>query len=211
VDENNFCIAILDEEQKERDDFENYFEENGFICLTLHDISTIDELINAIRSEKIDAVAIDYKLMDHNSSFEHNGDYFLKGIQESLLDYPAFILTNDPHDAKKNHSKINPFYILHKIEMDLTNSSLADDVSTIIQGYKAAIVENTLKLEDLEGKRNRKGLTPAEEELYVELNNKLDKTIDQRSLIPRSFYSIETNSKLDEIIKKTEELLNKVS
>jgi hypothetical protein len=207
-----YVIAILDEEDTERDSFHNYFDNFGFTCFEdLHMSSNINDLIETIRTEKIDAIAIDYKLMDHGSSFGFNGDYFFHELNKVLLNYPSFILTNDPDDAKKQSSKINPFFILGKERLSLDNPSLSEEIRTIIRNYKESINDYLTKLSTLEEVRKKDGLSSDEEERYVELNNILDKTVDQQSLLPRTFYSNETNSKLDEILEKTEALLGKVS
>jgi len=205
-----YRLAILDEEQSERDDFFNYFELD-FDCIALDPMTDIDELISTIRTEKIDAIAIDYKLMDHDSSFKFNGDYFLKSIQDILLDYPSFILTNNPDQAKQESSQINPFYILNKGRMELANPELRMDVLTIIKNYKEQVQKDVMMLRELENIRVIKGLSSSQENDYVELNHKLDRTIDQRSCISSSFYSNGTNSKLDTVINKAEEILKKIS
>ena len=210
MDDERYLIAILDEEETEREAFLTYFE-GQFDCIELPTMSNIDELVDIIRSEKIDAIAIDYKLMDHNSSFKYNGDYFFKSLQEALLDYPAFILTSDPNHAKQESSKINPFFILDKGGMDLTNSQLRMDVFTIIQNHKNQIKHDLSELKILEEIRAADGLSSIQEDDYVELNNKIAKTVNGKSSIPRSFYSVETNSKLDDVINKAEEILKNLS
>lgn len=210
MDNERYLIAILDEEQKERETFLNYFE-TSFDVLELEAVDDINQLIDIIRSEKLDAIAIDYKLMDHGSSFSYNGDYFFKELHETLTDYPAFIITNDPVQAKKESSKINPFYILDKGHMDLTNPQLKEDVTNIIRNYKGSIDEKLNELEKLNEIRLQKGLNSSQEDRFVELSSELDGTVDKQNHISRTFYSEGTNKKLDEIIARTEELLKKVS
>lgn len=207
-----YTISILDEEDQERDSFFNYFEHFGFNCFEgLHCQATAEELIDTIRSENIDAIAIDYKLMEHGDFYKQNGDYFFKELNETLFNFPSFIITNDPADAKRKSSKINPFFILDKKRMKLEESGLADEIKTIIKNYKDEIEQLTEELKNLEEKRIKKKLLPNQEHRYIEINDILGKTVNNNNLLSKTFYSNDTNDRLDILIEKTEDLLNKIS
>lgn len=72
-----YTIAIIDEEEDQRNQFEFVFEKI-FNVVKIESFNSTEDLIALIKSESIDAVAIDYRLTEHNSSFRDNGDFFLR-------------------------------------------------------------------------------------------------------------------------------------
>lgn len=208
-----YTIAILDEEQKERNKFTNFFEKD-FNVVELLSVKSIDDLIDKIKSDNIDAIAIDYKLKDHGSDFQENGDYFFKSLNEKIQNYPAFILTQDPDHTKKESKKINPLFIVDKAKLHETDTtkkeSFINDIKNLIANYKNDLNSKIVRLKELEKIKDTDDFSTYENE-YLSLNNELSKAIIGYSPIPLKFFSKETNEKLDEIISKTGELLNRIS
>lgn len=208
-----YTIAILDEEQKERDKFINFFEKS-FNVVELQRVKSIDDLIDRIKSDNIDAIAIDYKLKDHGSDFQENGDYFFNSLIEKIQNYPAFILTQDPEHTKKESKKINPLFIVDKAKLHETDSTIKEsfinDITNLIANYKNDLKAKIERLKELEKIKGTDDFSKCENE-YLTLNNELSKAIIGYSPIPLKFFSKATNEKLDEIISKTDELLNRIS
>lgn len=208
-----YTIAILDEEQKERDKFLNFFEKN-FNVIELTEIISIDDLVERIKSDKIDALAIDYKLKDHGSDFKENGDYFFKSLVEKIENFPAFILTQDPEHAKLESKRINPLFIIDKAKLNeidtIKKQQFMSDISSMIESYKLEFNTKIERLNELEKIKNSSTDFENYENEYLELSNSLSKSIIGKNPIPLKFFSKDTNEKLDEIISKTEELLNKI-
>lgn len=210
-----YKIAILDEEQSERDEFINFFE-NNFDVYEIPELESVDNLIDLIKGEHIDAIAIDYRLKEHGNYFEYNGDYYLNKINEILFKFPAFIITNDPANAKKESPKVIPFFILNKEKLHSTNPEerelFINDIQNYITSYKNEVTSKVEELESLTRLKADKGvLNPVEEDRFIELNNFLDKTLDNRSNLPRSFYSQDTNSILNNLLNSSNQILQKLN
>jgi hypothetical protein len=205
-----YKIAVLDEELKEREEFFNYFEID-FVVTEMPVINNIDEFVSFIKHEKIDAIAIDYKLKDHGSSFEFNGDYFFKEINKRLLDFPAFILTNDPNHAKRQSPSIIPFYIIDKNRIILTDSSLRKDILSYISNYKAKVEASFARIKELSIIRKERGLSTKEEEEYIDNNLYVERIVDNETSSPKALYSTAVSDKLSDLISKSESLLKKLT
>lgn len=209
-----YTIAILDEEKKERDKFYNFFEDD-FIVVEISAAESVDDLIEIIKSNKINAIAIDYNLKDHKSKFKENGDYFFKNLNSRIQNFPSFVLTQDSERAKKESTLINPFFIIDKEKINLPpgkeKTNFIGEIKNIIKTYDANISNSIKRLKTLEKKRKAKTLSDKEEQEYLELNNYLSKSISGYDSLPLKYFSQDTNKKLDEIISKTDELIKKIS
>lgn len=204
-----YKIAVLDEELKEREEFLNYFEVD-FIVVEMPIINDMDEFVSFIKHEKIDAIAIDYKLKDHGSSFEFNGDHFFKEINKRLLDFPAFILTNDPNHAKRQSPSIIPFYIINKNRIVLTDSSLRKDIMSYISGYKAKIDATFERIQELGILKKERGLSIKEEEEYIDSNLYIEKIVDNNTYSSKALFSTAVSDKLSDLISKSESLIKRL-
>jgi hypothetical protein len=130
-------------------------------------------------------------------------------IQEINKHYPLVILTSHEVDALDhipNANLVNGKDEMLGAKIDIFKQKL----NKIAVTYKATVDSSHAELEELEKRREAEGLAPDDEDRYVELNNILDQTVSAKGHISRSFYSEDTNKKLDELISKTEELLNKI-
>lgn len=213
-----YTLGILDEEEDEIDLIQTCFEDH-FNISPIKSIKSIEELIEIIKQEKIDVISIDYKLRDHNSDIPHNGDYFFNELFEKFGDFPAFVLTRDVANARHQSKKISPRFIVDK--MDIHNfvtpnfkkekEKFIDDLKLEIEVHKNKIEEDSQELSSLQIMLNEQGnLTSEEENRYIELNHRLSKSISGHSQVPITYFSKQTNDKLDFLIEKTEDLLQKL-
>ncbi|MEJ7829895.1 MAG: hypothetical protein WKF91_16930, partial [Segetibacter sp.] len=156
-----FKIAIMDEEAKERGKLLNFFEKD-FDVYEISVVKSIEDLIEIIKTEKIDAIAIDYKLKEHQSKFLENGDFYFKNLIERLSDYPAFVLTNDSVKAKRESKLIKPRFIIDKSIIhtpDLkARKTFMQEIKTEIENYKVDISKKISRLKELTGVKKLKGL-----------------------------------------------------
>lgn len=208
-----YTIAVLDEEIKERNKFVNFFE-NDFNVIPINYVSDIDKLIEEIKSDSIDAIAIDYKLRDHKNRFKKNGDYYFKELMERLNDFPAFILTQDSKTAKNESKLIKPRFIIDKEIYALSGISKKEflqDIRNEIKAYKSTIEEKIKRLKQLEKLKKSKQLDEVLENEYLKLNNDLIESFSGGNKLPMKYFSSETNEKLDEIINKTDKLIKKIN
>ncbi|GEM_PF-1838681 len=213
-----YTLGILDEEESEIEVIRACFEDD-FNIIAIPTISSIDDLINTIKEDKIDVLSIDYKLKDHNSEIPHNGDYFFTELMDRFGDFPAFVLTRDVDNARNQSKKINPRFIVDKTTIHLF---LTDDYKNeklkFIEDLQFEIIVHRNKIDEYINELNTiqetmdsgAEITGKDQNRYMELNNRLAKSISGYSQIPITYFSKETNDRLDDLIEKTEELLNRL-
>jgi hypothetical protein len=218
MDKKRFKLGIIDEDESEVEEFFRFFEE-VFEPIKIELVNDKQGIIQHIIDKQVDAVVIDYKLMEHgSSSLTFNGNELLQDLNNRLYNFPAFIMTNYPPDAR-NH-RIDPFRIVSKDFMQPDESKpeyykvgqeLIKTIKTLIKNYKDDLAEKEKRLLELINKRNREGkLSDFEEEEMVELDTFLEKSIDMRSRLPKKWKRPEEASKLDELIKDTQELIGEL-
>ncbi len=213
MDKERFKLGIIDEDESEVEEFFRFFGE-VFEPIKIELVNDKQEIIQTIIDEQVDAVVIDYKLMEHGASLTFNGNELLQELKSRLYNFPAFIMTNYPPDAR-NH-RIDPFRIVSKEFMEPDESKpkykegqdLIKTIKALIKNYKDDLADKEKRLLELINKRKREGnLSDFEEEEMVELDTFLEKSIDMRSRLPKKWKRPEEVSKLDELIRDTHELV----
>ncbi|MFI1743198.1 hypothetical protein [Thalassobellus sediminis] len=212
-----YTLGILDEEIEQIDTIEAAFED-VFNIVKIEYARSIEDLIDIIKSEKIDVLSIDYKLKDHNKGFEFNGDYFFNELLEKFGEFPAFVLTQNVLNAKKESKKINPRFIVDKAEIHsflnpdnkVEKKKFVEDLIYEIEIHQNKIQEDINELKALESLLEKGEKLGDKENRYIELNNKLSKSLSGYDALPQKYFSEGTNERLDLIIKQTEELLKKL-
>ncbi len=212
-----FKLGIIDEDESEVEEFFRFFEED-FEPIKIELVNDKQDIIRHIIDEQVDAVVIDYKLMEHGGSpLTFNGNELLQELNDQLYNFPAFIMTNYPPDAR-NH-RIDPFRIVSKEFMQPDKNKpnykegrdLIATIKTLIKNYKDDLTDNEERLLELINKRKREGrLSDFEEEEMIELDTFLEKSINMRSRLPKKWKRPEEISKLDELIKDTKELIDEL-
>lgn len=206
-----YKIGYIDEDKGWRNTFRQYLKEDFEIIL--FDITADTEqdiLVDQVFNQNLDMLVVDFRL-DETGLVDFNADTLIDKIQERNLYFPIIILTSHELDALDHVSNAN--LVNGKDMLDGENPKveiLKQKILKITTDYKNTISESLSKLKELEAKRQAEGLKPDEEDLYVDLNNYIDKTMSAKEHMSRSFYSESTNKKLDELIAKTQELLNKI-
>jgi hypothetical protein len=212
-----YTLGILDEELDQLDLIETCFEDS-FKIIKIPTIESIDQLIDLIKSEKIDALTIDYKLKENNSNIPYNGDYFFKEIYDKFGDFPAFVLTQDVENAKKESKKINPRFIVDKSKIhsfiDPVNHAkrleFINELKLEIEVHHNSIQDDINELKALEEILEQGKSLGDQENRYLELNNKLSKSISGYDAISNKYFSKDTLDRLDKLIEQTEALLKKL-
>lgn len=204
-----FKIGYIDEEEPQRNSFYQFLKDDFEIKLfEIANDTEIENLVEDIFNSALDILVLDFRL-DENGLVNFNADSIIELIQERNLYYPLVILTSHELDALdhiKNANLINGKTEMLGEKVEVFKQKL----KKIAGDYKTDLTNNEKELYELEGLRIKQGLDPAEEDRYVELNNFFDKISSSREHISRSFYTDGTNAKLDEIIRRTSEMLNKI-
>lgn len=205
-----YKIGYVDEDGGQINTFFNALKDEFLI--ELFDITSgveAQDLAEEILNSSIDMLVLDFRL-DENGLVDFNADELIEKIQEVNKHFPLVVLTSHEVDALDHIPNAN--LINGKDEM--LGSKLAifkQKLQKIVTSYKNDVETAQTELKELETIRETRGLEPNEEDRYVELSHYLDQTVSAKEHISRSFYSEDTNKRLDELIAKTEELLQKIS
>ncbi|WP_254526719.1 MULTISPECIES: hypothetical protein [unclassified Sphingobacterium] len=207
-----YKIGYIDEDKGWRSTFRQYLKDDFEIVLfDINEETTVETLVDDVFNQAMDMLVIDFRL-DETGLVDFNADTLVDKIQERNLYYPLIILTSFESDALDHLENAN--LVNGKDMLSGDNSSkvsiLKQKISKIANDYISKMKETVLELEILEKRRVKNGLEPNEEDRFVELNNYLDKTTSAKGRLSRTFYSEDTNKKLDELICKTEQLLKQI-
>ena len=208
MDEPKFKLGILDEYQDDIDDFLLFFE-NDFEIKIVEISENQDEIINRIIEANLDAIAIDYKLMEHNTTIRFNGDVIYNSLIDRLYDFPAFILTNYVPDASKSNIR-DEFKIIPKRWTKAGNdegNELIEKIKLSITKYKKRLDDAEKELLELVDKKTKNKLTGKEEDRLIELDTMLEKTIDKKDSIPKKWK--EEKSEISKLIELAEDIIKK--
>lgn len=206
-----YKIGFIDEEETQIQTFYQTFKEDFDIYeFELAQEAKAEDLIRETFDNHLDALIIDYRL---NSFFDYNGNLIVEKLNEINPFFPKILLTSFPLEALDFVDDAN---IVNT--KDIWSGDSAKDLeifikklNRLINTYHEKVNDTEKELKSLEEKRKVSGLEAAEEDRYIVLNDFLSKSVGESKSLPRSFYSQETNAKLDSLIEKTEQVLNKLS
>ncbi len=212
-----YRIAIIDELREDLHRFQLYVHRNDsdrkFEVLGFEPNKIKEELIGDLFGANLDAIITDYRLNEYNSSITYDGVDLVNEIQNKRKEFPCFVLTSFDDDAVKDSEDVNIVYvkgIMNSGAESQVKATFLDRVEKQIQKYRARLSEWKNQLDELEEIRRKRLLSPDEEDKFVNLSNLLDKSFAGKEAIPRTFYSNDTNAKLDDLIKKTDDLIKKL-
>lgn len=204
-----YRIGYIDEDDGQKNSFRQYLKNDFEIILfDITEDTEIDSLVDEIFDLGLDMLVLDFRLQD-TGLIDFNADVLIDKIQERNLYYPLVVLTSHEIDALDHLEDANIVY--GKDEMLGDKITIFKQIlNKIADTYQSKISKAEVKLAELEKKRNEDGLKPNDEDAYVDLNIFLDKTMIAKGRISRTFYSEDTNKKLDDLIRKTETILEMI-
>lgn len=169
-----------------------------------------EEIIFNTFDNHLDALIVDYRMDDF---FRFNGNVLVEKLDEVNPFFPRIVLTSYPLEALDFVDDPN---IVNTKEIWSGDSASDLEIFTkklnrIINSYYEKINDSEEELKALEEKRKELKLDEIEQKQYVELNNFLSKTVGEKRDLVETYYSQETDEKLESLIEKTEAILNKLS
>lgn len=206
-----YKIGFIDEEKNQVQQFYQTFKNDFDIYeFELTQDAEPESLIRQTFDEHLDALIIDFRM---NGFFGFNGDVIAEKLDEINPYFPKILLTSFPLEALDFIDDANIVNTKDIWSGDSTNDLeiFIKKLNRLINTYYEKIGDSEQELKALEEKRKQSGLDSTEENKYIKLNNFLSKTVGQKRDLPRDFYTQETNAKLDSLIEKTEQMLNKLT
>lgn len=176
-----------------------------FDVVEIEPTSSMEDITSLIIDQKIDAVLIDYNLSSY-ATISYTGVQLAKYIQEKFLEFPLFILTS--YEDELYEQEIFDAYQIFDFER-----YLSEPLERVELHYK--LIEQVTKyrkqieLWESEIKRllPEKGKNAEVDTRILELDSKLEKSIDGHSAIPNTIKSTLQSNKIDELIDKIDLLL----
>jgi len=211
-----YRIAILDEFDDDIERFQLYVHRNDkekrFEVIPLSPQSNFEETLQEIFSSNLDALVSDYRLNEYKANITYDGIRIVNAVLERKADFPCFVLTSFDDDAVKDSDDGNIVYIKGIMNGE-SNAKITflERIEKQIQKYKFRMNEANQKLQELLAIKNNRLFNPKEEEEYIKISHFLDISTVGQEGIPRTFFTQDTNKRLDEIILKTDKLLRSLN
>jgi len=216
-----YKILFIDEEKTTLEDFEEFIDKSALkaeiIPITMFPLSELDEMIETIVKIAPDAIISDYRLnelkTDIKYTVKYNGVDLVEEFQSIRSHFPCFVLTAVDDEAVGSSEDVNIVYvksILHKAEVENSKSPFLARVISQIEHYKNKIEISKKEIAELIEIRKNGNADISIENRIIELDNFLEKSIDAKNVIPSEFKTLSNSNRLDGILKKVDELLNKL-
>jgi DNA-binding NarL/FixJ family response regulator len=217
-----YKILFIDEEKDTLEDFEQFVD--GFSSkvelqsFTHFPLAEKDEMIEYIIKLAPDALITDFRLNEMKSDIKYNVPYNGIDLIEEFLSirnhFPCFVLTAIDDEAVNQSDDVNMVYIkniLYSKEDGGAKAKFLDRVISQIEHYKSRIENAKIELSELIKIRESGKADYKIEERMIELDDFLEKSIDAKNSIPSEFKSFSNSNKLDNILNKVDELLDKIN
>ena len=205
-----YRLWFIDEDPAQRNSFRQEFKSDfEVVLIEATGGRTPDELIEEAFEKKVDLLIIDYQM---ESATGFNGNAIEKRIKQINPHFPVLVSTSHVWQALDYIDDPNITYDkdIWSWENPGTLVIFKKRLSSLINNYNTSIINAKAELLILDNIRKAQWLSPIEEDRFIELNNFLDYIHGNGEHLSRTFYSVDTNKKLDELIEKTESLLDKI-
>lgn len=165
----------------------------------------MNDITEHIINEKIDALLIDYNLTSY-ATVPYTGVQLARYIQERFMEFPLFILTS--YEDELYEQEVFDVYQIFDFER-----YLSEPKERIELNYKLLqqVVKYRKQLElwkkEIESLLPQKGHSATIDNRILELDTKLEKSIDGHAAIPDEIKNDLRSNKLDELIEKIDLLL----
>lgn len=211
-----YKIAFIDEQQSDITRFKRYVrredKDKRFSVISFIPHPDIELLIEDILMSGANAVISDYMLNEYKANITYNGIILVDRILNRKKSFPCFVLTSFDDEAAKQSSDVNLVYIKGLMSGEPTSKvSFLGRIEIQIDKYVETIENAEKELQRLEGIKQDRLLDGNEESRYIEMSILLDRENDNSIKMPRAFYSVETNKKLDDILSKTSQLISEIN
>jgi hypothetical protein len=216
-----YKILFIDEEKDTLEDFEDFVEKSPLKAklnpITMFPLADLDEMMESIIKIAPDAIISDYRLNELKTDIKYNVPYngvdLVEEFQSIRNNFPCFVLTALDDEAVNNSNDVNIVYvknILYNKEEGNAKAKFLDRVISQIEHYKNRIESYKNELAELIEIRKKGEADISIESKIIELDDKLEKSINGKSVIPEEFKTLTNSNKLDNILSKVDQLLKKL-
>lgn len=213
-----YKILFIDEEETEQDKFYNYFEH---VCPEvnpecLFPKADVNEMLGVIFEKQADAVVTDFRLNEFKTNVKYNVNYngveLIKELHKRREDFPSFVITSHDDEAVNDTDDVNVVYIKDILspEKDKAKVPFAQRIVRQIDKYRASIDSAKKELNLLIDLRNKGEAGVYDENRIIVLDSFLERTFGAYDAVPSEMKKLSNLDKLNELIGKADEILNKL-
>lgn len=219
-------VGIIDDDETKRtqimsklDDFvkgasaeiKERYERYSLNPIELEIKADIEDLLEEILDNDIDALIIDYKLSSYEVAVDYTGVKFAEETDKKYLDFPVFILTS--YEGELYQKEIFDAHKVYDFERYMNDDQERIEINRKIVEQcikrKRQIEEWKTQLEELLPKQ---GESREIDEKIMDLDTKLEKSFDGEHAIPKELKEKLSGdnftlllSKLDDLLRREEE------
>ncbi len=210
-----YKIIFIDEVEADIRRFQRYVHQKDtdkqFEVIGQIPLENIDEFIDNMMSDNIDAIISDFQLSEYMPKIRYNGVELIEKILKQREKFPCFVMTSHDDQAVATSADVNIVYI--KALMNKENNvkiTFLERVKKQIDHYKAGISNAQNEFNRILEKSESDFLTASEEARLEELDSFLEKALNQESKIPPQLKRKSTLKDLHKLIDNTDDLLKKL-
>lgn len=165
----------------------------------------MNDITEYIINEKIDALLIDYNLTSY-ATVPYTGVQLARYIQERFMEFPLFILTS--YKDELYEQEVFDVYQIFDFERYLSEPKERIELHyKLLQQVVKYHKQLELWKKEIESLLPQKGQSATIDKRILELDTKLEKSIDGHAAIPDKIKNDLRSNKLDELIGKIDLLL----
>jgi len=176
---NKYKIGYVDGEIGFRSFFHQALKDEFEVKLfDITEDTPVNWLVEEIFTSNLDVLVFDFQLDD---VVDFNANQLIKVIQERNLYYPYIVLAAHVEDALDKLENVHLVNAKDQMEYPDKLELFKQKLKKIASVYKDKVDGSFTELKKLEDKRISFGLTPIEEDRYVDLNHFVDNTIGAKN------------------------------
>lgn len=202
---NSIRAGFVDDEDLNYADYATRLKRHNIELLFYAGESSTSSIVDWLISEEILCLFVDYDLQ---KKFTQNGTDLVFSINQLLPDFPCIMLTNYPEQSR-NEKIVSKRLIWDREKLNaLDLSEVIDTINNEVEVYLKRKASLSEEYEKLVSKRNNDQFTAADEERLMQLHSLFSK-YGETDDIPSPLLSSETNKKLDRLIDRLTQLIEK--
>lgn len=210
-----YKILFIDEVEADIHRFQRYVHKQNvnkqFIVIEKIPSEDLNEFVEDIINDDIDAIIADYQLAEYMPSITYTGVELIEKILSRKPNFPCFVLTSHDDQAVSTSTDVNMVYVKGLMtKEDNVKITFLERVKNQIEHYKSKINNAQNRLNELVNNSKKRNLTAREEEELLHLDDFLEKSLNQESKIPVQLKRKSTLNDLHKLIENTDKLLGKL-
>lgn len=183
------------------------YSQYKFEPIEIEIIEDLNAMVDKIINARLDCLLVDYKLSSYKS-VDYSGVELAKALDGAIYDFPIFVLTSYDDDLFTNE-------IYNAYQVFDFDRYLNEDPERVELHFK--IIEQILKTakqkekweEELKRLLPKAGTSEDIDSKILELDSKLEKSIDGGSALPEGVRKDLSSNKISELLNRIDEILER--